>query len=120
MKDRLFALKILWNYIPCVIGVLLYSLGGMIDLFVIIPLIFVLSSLNYDHSKTWWHSLVLQINLLISSVAGVALSGMLYLKYVSDDVMGASINLLLCILAFVLGVILGISVVIKKYRISKR
>lgn len=92
----------------------LFRGNGMICL--IIPVLQILLSwFNYRCSKKWQMVLILEIHLLIATIAGFSLGGYLYLKYISGDSDSMMLFMLDVIVGAVVVLMMGLFVVLLKY-----
>lgn len=88
LKNRFFPLKILWNYSVFIIGAVCFPIGFWTEILIFPLLQWVFSFLNCKFTDKLWKFLVLQANLLVSTILG-ALSGFyLYYKYIAYDYNG--------------------------------
>ncbi len=77
-------IKILPNYLIFLICMVGFH-GGAVTVLLLPFLQIVLSWCNYRSGGRWQIVLMLEMHLLISTVAGLALEGYLYLTYISKD-----------------------------------
>ncbi len=115
MKEKDLILKVLLNYsilIICVVG--LMGVGASIAI-VLPPAQLCISIFNYNFSKKWQTVLMLEVNLLISTVLGLFFGKCLFLTYISDDIMSDVIIQFLIKIGAVLVFIMGAITTLIKY-----
>ena len=111
-------IKLLLNYLILVLcAVLGFRVAGVIPFFyLILPVLQIgLSRVNYRYNHKWQTVLLLELNLLVSTAAGIFLIGQSFYKHVSDDYDSHIIMLLRIMVNAALALILCAVTTLRKY-----
>lgn len=93
---------------------LIFEGNGLI--YLIIPVLqILLSRSNYRFSSRWQTALLLEIHLLIATVAGFFLGGLIYLKFVSDDSDSRILLLFVIYVGVIMVFVMGLITTLLKY-----
>lgn len=107
-------LLVISNILPFVMNVLVFITGILDDIFVLLPLIFGLTVVNFLTCKKISTYILFQVIMLVCIIISVDGSMHLYCRYISDDFMSVFVGKLFLLLEASMNVVAtGITVVIK-------